>query len=61
MRIYNFIISFIPDDVESVKKGDKEEVADVEEVDLTSDDEEQDDLIEVLDWRDIHAPRLLYP
>ncbi|XP_037787746.1 uncharacterized protein LOC119583346 [Penaeus monodon] len=49
------------DDVESVKKGDKEEVADVEEVDLTSDDEEQDDLIEVLDWRDIHAPRLLYP
>ncbi|XP_047483197.1 uncharacterized protein LOC125035094 isoform X2 [Penaeus chinensis] len=49
------------DDVESMKKGDKEEVADVEEVDLTSDDEEQDDLIEVLDWRDIHAPRLLYP
>lgn len=49
------------DDVESVKKGDKDEVADVEEVDLTSDDEEQDDLIEVLDWRDIHAPRLLYP
>lgn len=44
-----------------MKKGDKDEVADVEEVDLTSDDEEQDDLIEVLDWRDIHAPRLLYP